>query len=97
VGTGCPDCGGERETLGTIEEDRRSDVGDGNDEYSECPNCANTEAGADILQCEVCGLKHCDACSESTMFGVGAKCPTPDCAGTRKTIGRIASPSADED
>ena len=95
IGTGCPDCGGTRETLGTIEPD--SEQGDSNEEFTECPNCSNTEPGTAILECDVCGLKHCDECSESVGFlGLGAKCPTPNCAGTRDTIGHIAEAKESE-
>ena len=95
IGTGCPDCGGTRETLGTIEPD--SEQGDSNEEFTECPNCSNAEPRTAILECDVCGLKHCDECSESVGFlGLGAKCPTPDCAGTRDTIGHIAEAKESE-
>lgn len=98
IGTGCPDCAGSRETLGTIVADGGSSEDGDEGEYTECPNCSNSEEGAAVLQCKVCGLKHCDACSESTAFGIGAKCPTPDCAGTRNTIGHIVSKDeSDED
>lgn len=93
-GTSCPNCGGERETLGTIEEDDTS-CDDDADELTECPNCGNTEEGTAILQCGVCGLKHCDDCSATDFLG-GASCPTPDCGGTRKTIGRIVSSDDDD-
>jgi len=92
-GDGCPDCGGERETLGTIEPDDTSSDDDGGSEYTECPNCGNTEEGTAILQCGVCGLKHCDACSATGILPFIASCPTSGCAGTRKTLGHIASKS----
>ena len=77
----CPDCGPghDRDTLGTIEADDSDPDEDA--EFKECPNCGNTEEGTSILECKVCGLKHCDDCSEKGAFLPTAGCPTPDCAG----------------
>ena len=82
-------------TLGSIEPD--DTTSDEDAEFTECPNCGNTEEGTAILECTVCGLKHCDDCSEKGTFLPTASCPTTDCAGTRKTIGHIAARTSDDD